>query len=79
MAKNSGGASTESAASTPLSRITVAEFAETAFKSVMRAIEAQKFPHGPIIWGIIYQPQLAPGELAQPPIAGKGAGAAGAG
>ena len=72
MAKESSTGHTTGA--TPIGRITVDEFAETAFKAVMRAVEAQKFPHGPIIWGIIYQPQALPAEVIQPAAKGTSTG-----
>jgi hypothetical protein len=48
-------------------RIGVEEFTEVTFNAVLRAIEAQKFPRGPIIYGIIYVPEGLPGEVVQPP------------
>ena len=36
--------------------IGVGEFTETTFAAVLRAIDARQFPHGPIIYGIIYLP-----------------------
>jgi hypothetical protein len=70
-----GAGSQPEAGSTTLAQISVQDFAETAFKAVMRAVEAQKFPHGPIIWGIIYQPQLGQAAIIQPQAAGPGASA----
>ena len=46
-------------------RIGVEEFAEVTFNAVLRAVEAQKFPRGPIIYGIIYMPEGLPGEVLQ--------------
>jgi flagellar biosynthesis protein FlhB len=42
----------------PPRSISVDEFAESAFKAVLRATEVQKLPKGPIIYGIIYMPDL---------------------
>jgi hypothetical protein len=43
---------------TPISKITVGEFAEVTFSSVLRALEARdrKRPFGPILYGIIAWP-----------------------
>ena len=57
-----------------LSRISVEDFAEATFSSVLRAIEARpqsgrKFPFGPIIYGIIWYPEGlegVPGQVFQP-------------
>jgi hypothetical protein len=76
MGKQGAGPShPEGAAS--VGQISVQDFAEISFKAVMRAIEAQKFPHGPIIWGIIYQPQLGQATVIHPQPGGPGAQAPG--
>lgn len=33
-------------------------FTETTMAAVLRALQAQKLPHGPILIGIIYRPEL---------------------
>jgi hypothetical protein len=48
-------------------RIGVEEFTEVTFNAVLRAVEAQKFPRGPIIYGIIYMPEGLPAEAIQAP------------
>jgi hypothetical protein len=50
----------------PAGKITVEDFTEATFNAVLRAIEARKFPHGPIIYGIVYMPQGLPGEIISP-------------
>jgi hypothetical protein len=40
------------------SRITMEEFTEVTLGGVLRAIEARKLPLGPIIYGIIWTPDL---------------------
>lgn len=39
------------------SQISLEEFTEVTVGAVLRAIEARKFPRGPIIIGIIYTPE----------------------
>jgi hypothetical protein len=36
------------------------EFTEATFSAVLRATAARKLPHGPIIVGIVYWPELKP-------------------
>ena len=52
-----------------IANITVEEFAEVTFKSVLRALESRqgkRFPIGPIIYGIIAWPEGFPGEIVNP-------------
>jgi hypothetical protein len=44
-------------------KITFDQFTEVTLNAVLRAIEARRFPGGPIIIGIIYNPQGLPGEV----------------
>jgi len=37
--------------------ITFEQFTESTMTAVLRAVEARKLPHGPIIIGIIWSPQ----------------------
>lgn len=39
-------------------KITLEEFTEVTLAGVLRAIEARKLPLGPIIFGIIWTPEL---------------------
>jgi hypothetical protein len=41
--------------------ITFEQFTESTMSAVLRAVEARKLPHGPIIIGIIWNPQGLPG------------------
>ncbi len=40
------------------------EFTESTMRAILRAVEAQKLPHGPILIGIIWRPELGPQEGA---------------
>jgi hypothetical protein len=44
------------------------EFVGTTLASLLRALQTQRLPHGPIIIGIIYQPE----ELGRTTVAGIG-------
>jgi hypothetical protein len=46
--------------------ITVEDFAEATFRSVLRALEARERPFGPIIYGIIAWPEGFAGETIGP-------------
>lgn len=52
----------------PLKAVSVEQFTEVTFNAVLRAIDAQKFPHGPIIYGIIYMPQGVPEAVVTPSV-----------
>ncbi len=39
-------------------RIAVEDFTEAVFRAVTRAVDTRKFPLGPIIYGIIWDPQF---------------------
>jgi len=41
--------------------ITFEQFTETTLGAVLRAVEAQKLPHRPILIGIIWNPEGLPG------------------
>jgi len=49
------------APTTPAAQITFEQFTETTLRAVLRAVEAQKLPHRPIIIGIIWNPEGMPG------------------
>jgi hypothetical protein len=59
-------------ASTSAQRIAVEDFTQAAFEGVLRAIEArnveerQRLPFGPIIYGIIWDPDFQPDEVFGP-------------
>jgi len=42
-------------------QITFEQFTETTLGAVLRAVEAQKLPHRPILIGIIWNPEGIPG------------------
>src|ERR1700730_1369316 len=51
-----------------LKTVSVEQFTEVTFNAVLRAIDAQKFPHGPIIYGIIYMPEGVQGAVIAPSV-----------
>jgi hypothetical protein len=63
MQRTKTGAGSAGADTERLGGITVDEFAEAAFRGIMRAIDARKLPGslgrfpGPIVWGLIWWPQ----------------------
>jgi hypothetical protein len=55
----------------PLQQIAVEDFTQVAFEGVLRAIEARnreefRLPYGPIIWGIIWDPDFQRPEVFGP-------------
>ena len=51
-------------------QISFEHFTETTIAAVLRAVEAQKLPHRPIIIGIIWNPQLNPEAMQGGPQGG---------
>jgi hypothetical protein len=41
----------------PASQITFEQFTESTLGAVLRAVEAQKLPHSPIVIGIVWNPE----------------------
>jgi hypothetical protein len=47
-------------ASTPAAQISFEEFTESTMTAVLRAVDAHKLPHAPIIIGIVWNPERLP-------------------
>lgn len=72
------GQSTMPKAAAKAPRITFDQFVEVTFSAMLRALEARKLPHGPILIGIIWRPEAGGrGGIGQP--LGRAAGARGEG
>ena len=58
---------------TPAPHITFEQFTESTVGAVLRAVEAQKLPHRPILIGIIWNPPFST-SVGNPPLEGAQSG-----